>query len=188
MVIQSFTRYVFQDTGQSTKNPYNIHVASEHLKNYYKTWKENCNKGNSIETYCATYDQLQTYLIPDRTQMPPIRATIPTALDHDVEVNNTSCVPWTEPVNKWEIGILLSHQVLWQSSLQFKYVEVPKDTQQLVAGQKGKRRAGAQEDLSQASANPAPKKRAPQTCIQCHHQDCPDAFMKRPCKFHAPPS
>ncbi|RDB18198.1 hypothetical protein Hypma_000504 [Hypsizygus marmoreus] len=129
----------------------------EHLKNYYKAWKEFRNEDNSIETYRAAYDQIHAYLVPDAARMPRVRAAVPAPLDEEVNVCNR--MPQNEPITEWEVGLLLGHQMLQQSTLQFKYVEVPSK----LDDRKGKRWAVPEGDPTPKL--PVKKHRAKRTLI-----------------------
>src|SRR5260221_13318071 len=94
----------------------------EHLKTYWKTWKENVNEKNSIKINQDTLNQLAT-LLPmhsARNAPPPITAAQPITARRQITAGVRSDPP-PSPIDRWHVGILLDQHTAAQSAVQYSF-------------------------------------------------------------------
>ncbi|KAL6306811.1 hypothetical protein BKA93DRAFT_748186 [Sparassis latifolia] len=111
----------------------------EHLKNYYKVWKENRNKENSVEQQKEVYNRITTLLLSQPECIPAIPTQPRASITKQIDLSNHVAVASEVPSN-WHVGILLGTLSIKQSTVQFQYGDGSSSNNQQDQAQGKKRR------------------------------------------------
>jgi hypothetical protein len=161
----------------------------EHIKNYYKTWKEVRNEKNSIEQHRAAYDLFCKLIKPNLALVPRVpvadRMTLEQQIKpaHQESHNNDRNFP-----TSWEISNLLCLQSGQTTMTIFKYVDPSKlISAATTSGSQSKAESSRkwprpETDHNDQEAEPSTKRHhAPRTCLKCRRTDCPGRWKVDKC-------
>ncbi|KAF8833475.1 hypothetical protein BDN67DRAFT_916912 [Paxillus ammoniavirescens] len=166
----------------------------EHLKAYYKTWTNFCNKHNTVALNTEASQHIRALVHSRPAGLP---ASVPTALPVTLQDSLTvSPSVEVEEVSTWQIGNLLDRHSLQQSAILYTYTETARRANTSTAGAMQAASNPRKRKTTAASHGPTDdtpiagpssgqhrelEKRKPRKCRNCQSTTCEGRWAVKKC-------